>query len=276
METLSLIMKAVLLWLGLCTRFVSVRTTAPAPERMCPQHQRTDPNDVNERIKKLSGQKIYYANDDDYSYKISICKQGASDTAAVQQHGVKWKESNWKIIGTFNGAHVTGGTDWLMIKYFHGEKYTHHCKGLERISIVLMTCDPGVERGTMRVIEEYRNQSRLEDLENPLECYYLFELNNDAACTAKPKHLSAGYIMVIILIVVGSIFIILGFLYQRFKVSAKGMEQIPNYNFWKDCGSRQADGCNFMCRRSESRPTRYKAMDDALVDDDSDDTLLPM
>ena len=50
-------MKAVLLWLGLCTRFVSVRTTAPAPEQMCPQHQRTDPNDVNERIKKLSGQK---------------------------------------------------------------------------------------------------------------------------------------------------------------------------------------------------------------------------
>ena len=33
-----------------------------------------------------------------------------------------------------------------MIKYFHGEKYTHHCKGLERISIVLVTCDPGVER----------------------------------------------------------------------------------------------------------------------------------
>ena len=56
METLSLIMKAVLLCLGLCTRFVSVRTTAPAPEQMCPQHQRTDPNDVNERIKKLSGQ----------------------------------------------------------------------------------------------------------------------------------------------------------------------------------------------------------------------------
>ena len=33
-----------------------------------------------------------------------------------------------------------------MIKYFHGEPYKHHCKSLERISIVLMTCDPGVER----------------------------------------------------------------------------------------------------------------------------------
>ena len=50
----------------------------------------------------------------------------------------------------------------------------------------------------MRVIEEYRNQSSPNDPDNPLECYYLFELNNDAACTAKPKHLSAGYIIVIV------------------------------------------------------------------------------
>ena len=50
-------MKAVLLWLGLCTRFVSVRTTTQALDQMCPQHQNTDPNDVNERIRKLSGQK---------------------------------------------------------------------------------------------------------------------------------------------------------------------------------------------------------------------------
>ena len=35
--------------------------------------------------------------------------------------------------------------DWLMIKYFHGEKYTHHCSGLERMAVVLITCDPGVQ-----------------------------------------------------------------------------------------------------------------------------------
>ena len=42
------------------------------------------------------------------------------------------------------------------------------------------------------------------------------------------------------LIVVGSIYVILGFLYQRYVVGAKGMEQIPNYNFWRDFGSLQA------------------------------------
>ena len=39
-----------------------------------------------------------------------MCKQGDTDTAAVQQHGVKWKESEWKVIGTFRDAHVTGGS----------------------------------------------------------------------------------------------------------------------------------------------------------------------
>ena len=38
----------------------------------------------------------------------------------------------------------------------------------------------------------------------------------------------------------GSIYLILGFLYQRFIVGAKGMEQIPNYKFWRDFGSLQA------------------------------------
>ena len=42
------------------------------------------------------------------------------------------------------------------------------------------------------------------------------------------------------LIGVGSIYLILGFLYQRLVVGAKGMEQIPNYNFWRDFGSLQA------------------------------------
>ena len=42
------------------------------------------------------------------------------------------------------------------------------------------------------------------------------------------------------LLVVGLVYLILGFLYQRFMAGAKGLEQIPNYDFWKDCGSLQA------------------------------------
>lgn len=275
MGSLPAIFKACLLYLSLCTRLAF--SASPTVAEKCPQHQGTDPNDANARVKKFAGQDIYYTEDDDYKYKIEIC-QKSIEIAAVQQLGKKWKDQTWLNVGTYNGAHVTGGTDWLMIKYLHGKAYHSHCNKVERLAVVLITCDPGEQRGKVRVIEEYRNSSLDHNGKKvPLECYYLFELNHDAACSVKTKHLSPGSIMLIILIVVGTVYLLLGFLYQRYIAGAKGLEQIPNYDFWRDFGSLQADGCNFMCRCTEAHPTRYKTMDDALADDDDrDDTLLPM
>ena len=49
-------------------------------------------------------------------------------------------------------------------------------------------------QGSIRVVEEYRNKSSADD---PLECYYLFQLNNDAACSVQAKHLSPASITLI-------------------------------------------------------------------------------
>ena len=38
-------------------------------------------------------------------------------------------------------------------------------------------------QGYVKMIEEYRNKTVVG---NPLECYYLFQLNHDAACTDVP------------------------------------------------------------------------------------------
>ncbi|XP_020626341.1 cation-dependent mannose-6-phosphate receptor-like [Orbicella faveolata] len=267
------ICKTLLVCLSLWTRSAFSEGTTSSPTK-CPKHQGSDPSDVNDRVSKFANKDAYTTHDQDYKYIINICPKNSGDSRAVQQHGFKWPDSSkWTTVGQYEGAHVTGGTDWLMIKYFRGDKYMHHCSGVDRLAVILITCDPGEQKGTMKIIEEYRNRSSST---NPLECYYLFELNHDAACTVKPKHLSAGSIFLIILIVTGSVYLSLGFLYQRYVVGAKGLEQIPNYTFWSNFGSLQADGCNFMCRCSESHPTRYKTMDDALADDDRDDTLLPM
>lgn len=275
MDKFQALLKALVLYLSLLSRSVFSETNTKG--EICPQHQGTDPNNVNARVAKFAGKDIYYAEDDDYQYKIEVCHNSA-ESIAVTQLGKKWKGAkSWLTIGTYDGAHVTGGTDWIMIKYFHGEPYHSHCQNVERIAIVLVTCDPGVQTGAVKIIEEYRNSTKdSKGKPVPLECYYLFELNHDAACSVKDKGLSPGSIMLIILIVVGTVYLLLGFLYQRYIAGAKGLEQIPNYDFWRDFGSLQADGCNFMCRCSEARPTRYKTMDDALADDDRDDTLLPM
>lgn len=67
-------------------------------------------------------------------------------------------------------------------------------KALSSLSDHCITFYVYILQGTMKIIEEYRNKSSST---NPLECYYLFELNHDAACTVKSKHLSAGSICVI-------------------------------------------------------------------------------
>ena len=36
------------------------------------------------------------------------------------------------------------------------------------------------------------------------------------------------------------VYFIGGFLYKRFVLGAKGLEQIPNYKFWEDFGNLQA------------------------------------
>ena len=40
--------------------------------------------------------------------------------------------------------------------------------------------------------------------------------------------------------IIGFLYLVLGLLYQRFIVGAKGMEQIPNYLMWKEFGTLQA------------------------------------
>lgn len=78
-------------------------------------------------------------------------------------------------------------------------------------------------------------------------------------------------------------YLLLGFLYKRIVVGAKGLEQIPNYSFWKDCGNLQADGCNYICRcHACGDPSddhrSYRDIDDRPLrpDEDRDDQLLTM
>ncbi|XP_031549283.1 cation-dependent mannose-6-phosphate receptor-like [Actinia tenebrosa] len=241
----------------------------------CPHHA-NDPNNVNDRIDMLKDQRQYSCVDDSnkYSYSILICQTGKDPTAVKQA-----KKGSKRIYnaGTYESATIRGGTDWLMVSYGGGEKYQSHCQKAPRKSDLLIICDPNESRGTLKVIEEHRTN----DTHTTDPCYYLFELNHKAACTVgPPKTISPGSILLIIFLIVVSVYLVLGFLYQRFVAGAKGFEQIPNFNMWRAFGNLQADGCNFICRCAEVRRSpRYKPVEDALSDDTAppdDDSLLPM
>lgn len=255
---------------------------------ICPKHKGSDPQGINARIAKVASISNSYQvqaqgdKDEVYTYVVHLCQFTSSDGLAVTQKSSKHKDAQPINVGLFlpNPPDVYGGTDWIMIKYKNGQEYHNHCNKQARSAVVMLTCNPDVSKGTLRVLEEFRTNESTTQPGNPNECYYLFELNAAGACTVKPKKLSPGSVMVIIFFVVGSLYLGLGFLYMRFLVGAKGKEQLPNYSFWRDFGNLQADGCNFICRCTDGRPTRYKTMDDAIGDDNEederDDTLLPM
>ncbi|XP_048580534.1 cation-dependent mannose-6-phosphate receptor [Nematostella vectensis] len=254
---------------------------------VCPQRPAgvADPTDVNGRIKKFERQKAYFVEDPDknYLYTVTICKDEEEQKVAVSQTLTKDKENKEITLGNYENAQIRGGVDWFLISYPNGKKYNSHCGGTQRRSDVMVTCDPTADRGTLKIIEEYIYNSSSPNQGD--QCYYLFEINNKAACTVKPSSLSPGSIILIVFVIVACVYLFLGFLYQRFIVGAKGMEQIPNYNLWKNFGSLQADGCNFLCRCADAKPPpRYKPMDDAIGDDSEvviprdrdDDHMLPM
>ena len=215
---------------------------------------------------------------EEYEYTINFCGDVSND--AVIQKSIKdgkVEDSTRTVAGKAdNKALITGGENWMMVQYFNGKPYGGHCGGDKRQSWVFISCEDEGKKEELRVIEEARINNN-KDVSGT--CYYLFELNSRAVCAPHEKKLSGGAIFCIILFVFALAYLLFGFAYQRFIAGAKGLEQIPNYAFWRKVGNLSADGCDFVCRRDDG-PHTYKGMADALdidtSDDEKDDGLLPM
>ena len=221
-----------------------------------------------------------------YEYNIGICTnavagKGLGPNIGVVQNRIKPEDkpaANHWIIGYYNQSQLIDGTDWLILEYNGGEPYHTNCGNEKRRARIMITCDenvkPGDEQNSMKVIEEERDKFQ--------DCYYLFEMGTSIMCEKKQLitvSLSVGSILVIVFIVVVILYGLLGFLYQRLVLGAKGKEQIPNYSFWQDFGNLQADGCNLVCRtgdRFESKQYKGVGDDQLQEEDDRDDHLLPM
>ncbi|KAM4608151.1 cation-dependent mannose-6-phosphate receptor isoform 2-T2 [Discoglossus pictus] len=164
------------------------------------------------------------------------------------------------------------GSNWIMMIYRGGEHYDTHCGKEERKAMIMILCNKNTLADGFSIIGEERNKSK--------ECFYLFEMGSSVACAPEEHHLSVGSVLLIVFAVLVAVYIIGGFLYQRFVVGAKGMEQFPNITMWQELGNLVADGCDFVCRsKPRSAETAYRGVgDDQLGEEpeERDDHLLPM
>jgi len=241
-----------------------------------------------------------------YNFNIGICVPGCNknlDSDCTEDDGViqTWKvddqmtqRTERRVVGRINDTTIKGGKTWKMLTYMSGDKYKTHCHQENRQAHIMFICDQN--QGTPKVTVLDENSQRNDS------CYYLFEITTKDACppthSILPEGVSAGSVLVIVVVVFLSIYFVGGCLYRRIVVGAKGMDQVPNLKFWQKAGNMMADGCDFVCRsdpssRSSSHVTSpgagggytpvassqgsraYKGYGDDVLSD-ADDSILPM
>ncbi|XP_071805642.1 cation-dependent mannose-6-phosphate receptor-like [Asterias amurensis] len=215
----------------------------------------------------------------DWQYTIKFCEgvegQKTQDVGVLQTSLNKSDETH--VVGKISFVDIKKGNDWILLTYKNGDTYGGHCGGEARQAHIMLLCNTKTLVGNSAVIEENRDKQR--------DCSYIFEISTSAACTVSTvspiEGLSVGSVLVIITLSVIVAYLLLGFLYQRFLLGAKGIEQFPNISFWRDFGNLVADGCNLVFRTSPPRESRsYKGLGDDQLgfdeDEERDDHMLPM
>ncbi|XP_077576132.1 cation-dependent mannose-6-phosphate receptor [Stigmatopora nigra] len=216
----------------------------------------------------------FVIGEDKYTYVFQLCGDagGVPGAGIVQVKVQKTEQKSVTIIGLYNSTEVIGGTDYVWLSYGNGEKYDNHCSQEQRKAFVMIFCNRNINVGQLEVVQENRERKQ--------NCFYLFKLESSAVCPPMEHKLGAGSIILIIGFCLVAVYLIVGFLYQRLVVGAKGIEQFPNYAFWVEVGNLSADGCDFVCRsRDRDETPAYRGVSTEPLDEEPeerDDHLLPM
>jgi len=257
---------------------------------ICTSSKQTLPENALERLKPLMGHRFetkdFTGNGDipadHYSYEIGICADADEAESSLLSPGVIQTDSSGakKVVGRYNETEIMAGTNWIMIEYEGGDHFGSHCAKEARRANIFITCNLKEKNGIARVLEENNDKTN--------DCYYLFEIEHIAACPEQPAPgLSAGAVVVIVLLMVFGLYFFCGFLFQRYYRGAKGLEQIPNFSVWRYVGNLSADGCNYVCRcgvgEDGDSARQYRPVGDNNVPSNNidystveDENLLPM
>ncbi|XP_077510794.1 cation-dependent mannose-6-phosphate receptor-like isoform X2 [Amblyomma americanum] len=211
-------------------------------------------------------------------YEIGVCasvNKSAPLIGAVQ-HVIGDKANQTIVLGQLNATTLVGAPGWTLVTYRGGDQYNGSCENSSRQVQFVVLCSPDEHHGSLQIASSGRTGEP--------SCSYVFVVSSSVVCS-KEKHeqhhrgLSGGAVFCILFFTVAGSYLLLGFMYKRIVVGAKGLEQIPNYSFWRDCGHLQADGCNYICRcqcDSSDEHRSYRDIDDRPLrpDEDRDDQLL--
>ncbi|KAJ1524821.1 hypothetical protein ONE63_009691 [Megalurothrips usitatus] len=195
-------------------------------------------------------------------YTVGVCGNAskADPLAGVLQNGTT-------VLGRVNSTHIVKGGDWMMIIFGNGDPYpeNYNCSG-PRYAFVMIHCNHNISaENTMLFIKEARKEKDA--------CFFMFEVHSHLVCI-QPEKIGGGMIFTVLFLFVVLTYIIGGIFYRRLVLGAKGLEQIPNFTFWKSVGRRLVEPCKKICRkRSNADGNSWENLGPRVERDD--DSLLP-
>ncbi|KAK7065155.1 hypothetical protein SK128_013226 [Halocaridina rubra] len=163
-------------------------------------------------------------------YDFVLCGQVAENLKNVSiSQTVPKSSSPLKILGYNNQTVLSGQGSWIMLTFNGGDKYEKSCNGTNRQAHVLFVCDPFQKELEIHTVDG----NLTEDT-----CYLLFLVRHEIVCqNAREAGLSGGTVFLILLLVTFGAYFMFGFFYLRLVKGAKGVEQIPNREFWFKIGN---------------------------------------
>ncbi|KAK3918750.1 Cation-dependent mannose-6-phosphate receptor [Frankliniella fusca] len=200
------------------------------------------------------------------NYTVGVCGSVSrtDSLAAVLQNGTV-------VLGRVNNTNVVKGGDWMMMTFGSGDFYPENsnCSGA-RAAFVIINCNHNFsEENSLRFIKEVVQEEK--DKKN--SCFFFLEIHSQLVCI-KPENIGGGTIFSILLLLLILGYIVGGTLYRRYILGAKGLEQIPNYTFWKTMKSKIQGVCsNVFCPRDSRNTSSWENLGARLERDD--DSLLP-
>lgn len=181
----------------------------------------------------------------------SVCQENPS-SGAVTTCGVPAQQT----ISAFNStmwdywAGVAGGSSYPSddgVQFFYGGGKA--CSTSTRQSFIQVSCD---SKGSYTANTNNAALGIFTDESDTVCNYYMF-MTSSFACSGKggsgSHYIDPGWIIIFFCCIAFWIYLVVGIAYQfKFK-EARGMDLIPNLNFWKDIPFLMYDGCAFVIQK---------------------------
>jgi len=173
------------------------------------------------------------------TYDVAVCQFGRYSSGILE--GATFRDLPYPVMNA--PGFVTNTTQGFVITYSKGS--ASNCGSKQRNTTVYLFCDPSTP-GSFDCI--YENKAIAS-------CSYIIIFRSQYAC-ASSGGFDGGWVFVIIVVCVIPLYLIIGALW-KFRTGARGIELIPNIEFWKETPHYFKDGCRFLFYKLTCRKDDY-------------------